>query len=105
LLVRDRVKTISTILFPKTLKRPGILETEVELIFARPLSVRSIIKFYVANAENRVVDRALQVRGGLGISDDTPIAGFYRDERAARIYDGAAAVHKLSVAKRILREF
>lgn len=65
----------------------------------------SIIKFYVANAMQRVVDRALQVHGGLGMSDDTPIAMYFRGERAARIYDGADEVHKISVAKRILREF
>ncbi len=65
----------------------------------------SIIKFHVANAMNRVLDRALQVHGGLGMADDTPIASFFRFERAARIYDGADEVHKLSVAKRILREF
>ncbi len=65
----------------------------------------SLIKFYVANALGRVMDRALQVHGGLGMSDDTPIASYYRMERAARIYDGADEVHKISVAKRILREY
>lgn len=65
----------------------------------------SIIKFFVANAMQRVIDRALQVHGGLGMSDDTPIATYYQHERAARIYDGADEVHKLSVAKRILKEF
>ncbi|MDY6852727.1 MAG: acyl-CoA dehydrogenase family protein, partial [Thermodesulfobacteriota bacterium] len=50
------------------------------------------------------VDRALQVHGGLGMTDDTPIAFFYRHERAARIYDGVDEVHKISVARRILRE-
>jgi alkylation response protein AidB-like acyl-CoA dehydrogenase len=65
----------------------------------------SIIKFHVANAMQRVIDRAVQVLGGLGMADDTPIAMYYRQERAARIYDGADEVHKLSVAKRILREF
>lgn len=65
----------------------------------------SIIKYFAANALQRVVDRALQVHGGLGMSDDTPIAVYYRGERAARIYDGADEVHKISVAKRILREY
>ncbi|MCP4755519.1 MAG: acyl-CoA dehydrogenase [Proteobacteria bacterium] len=65
----------------------------------------SIIKFFVANAMQRVVDRALQVHGGLGMSDDTPIASYYRGERAARIYDGADEVHKISVARRILKEY
>jgi alkylation response protein AidB-like acyl-CoA dehydrogenase len=64
----------------------------------------SMIKFVVANAMQRVVDRALQVHGGLGMTDDTLIAFFYRHERAARIYDGPDEVHKISLAKRILRD-
>jgi len=65
----------------------------------------SLIKFYVANAMQRVVDRALQVHGGLGMSNDTPIANYYLEARASRIYDGADEVHKLSVARRILKEY
>ncbi|MFH1033047.1 MAG: acyl-CoA dehydrogenase family protein [Pseudomonadota bacterium] len=64
----------------------------------------SLIKFYTAGVMQRVVDRALQVHGGLGMTDDTVLASFYRHERAARIYDGVDEVHKVSVAKRILRE-
>ena len=62
----------------------------------------SMIKFVVANTMQRVVDRALQVHGGLGMTDDTILAYFYRHERAARIYDGADEVHKMALAKRIL---
>lgn len=65
----------------------------------------SLIKFVVANTMQRVVDRALQVHGGLGMTDDTMLAFFYRHERAARIYDGADEVHKISVAKRILKRY
>jgi alkylation response protein AidB-like acyl-CoA dehydrogenase len=65
----------------------------------------SMIKFVVANTMNRIVDRALQVHGGLGMTDDTILAFFYRHERAARIYDGADEVHKSSLAKRILKSF
>jgi len=64
----------------------------------------SMIKFVVANAMQRVVDRALQVHGGLGMTDDTLLAFFFRHERAARIYDGPDEVHKISLAKRILGE-
>ena len=63
----------------------------------------STIKFVVANTMNKIVDRALQVHGGLGMTDDTILAYFFRHERAARIYDGADEVHKSSVAKRILK--
>ena len=63
----------------------------------------SFIKFVVANTLQRVVDRALQVHGGLGMTDDTVLAYFFRHERAARIYDGADEVHKMSVARHILQ--
>ncbi len=65
----------------------------------------SMIKFVVANVMQRVVDRALQVFGGLGMTDDTILAYFHRHERAARIYDGADEVHKLSLARRILKPY
>ncbi|MFO7884047.1 MAG: acyl-CoA dehydrogenase family protein [Desulfobacteraceae bacterium] len=65
----------------------------------------SMIKFVVANTMNKIVDRALQVHGGLGMTDDTILAFFYRHERAARIYDGADEVHKTALARRILKKF
>jgi len=65
----------------------------------------SMIKFVTANTMQKVIDRALQVHGGLGMTDDTMLASFFRHERAARIYDGADEVHKLSLARRILRQY
>ncbi len=65
----------------------------------------SAIKFFVANTLGRVLDRAIQVHGGLGTTDYTPLALWYRSERAGRIYDGADEVHKISMAKRILRRY
>ena len=65
----------------------------------------SLIKFHVANVMMNVVDRAIQVHGGLGVSDYTPLALFFRTERAGRIYDGPDEVHKVSVAKRIIRRY
>ena len=65
----------------------------------------SLIKFYAARVLNEVIDRAIQVHGGLGVTDDTPLAVMYRMARAARIYDGADEVHKMVVARRILRSF
>ncbi len=63
----------------------------------------SMIKYYVAGILQRVVDRALQAHGGLGMTDYTVLAWFYREERASRIYDGPDEVHKLAVARRIIR--
>ncbi len=65
----------------------------------------SLIKFYGARVLHDVVDRAIQVHGALGYSKDTPLESFYRDARAARIYDGPDEVHRMVVARRILREF
>jgi alkylation response protein AidB-like acyl-CoA dehydrogenase len=61
-----------------------------------------MIKYYTANVLQRVVDRALQAHGGLGMTDDTILAWFYREERAARIYDGPDEVHRRTVARRLL---
>ncbi len=65
----------------------------------------SLLKFFVAEVLQKTVDRAVQAHGALGLTDDTPLASFYRFERAARIYDGADEVHKASVARRILRGY
>jgi acyl-CoA dehydrogenase len=65
----------------------------------------SLIKFHVAGVLQRVLDRALQTHGALGMTDDTPLAWWYRHERGARIYDGPDEVHKSAVARRILKEF
>jgi alkylation response protein AidB-like acyl-CoA dehydrogenase len=62
----------------------------------------SLIKFHVAGVLQRVLDRAIQVHGALGMTDDTPLSYWYRHERGARIYDGPDEVHKSSVARRIL---
>jgi acyl-CoA dehydrogenase len=65
----------------------------------------STIKWFVAGVLQRVVDRAIQVHGALGMTDDTILATFYRFERAARIYDGPDEVHKLVVASHELQRF
>ena len=63
----------------------------------------SAIKFSVANTMLRAVDTAIQVHGALGLTDDTVLSYWYRNERAARIYDGADEVHKTSLGRRVLR--
>ena len=63
----------------------------------------SMIKFHTANMLQRVVDMALQVHGALGMTDDKILAFYYREERAARIYDGPDEVHRMSLARRLLQ--
>jgi len=53
----------------------------------------------------KVIDRAIQANGALGMTDDTLLSYFWRHERAARIYDGPDEVHKSVVARRILRRY
>ena len=65
----------------------------------------SLIKFYAARVLGDVIDRALQVHGGLGMTEDTPLASMWRAARAGRIYDGPDEVHKLVVARRMLRAY
>ncbi len=65
----------------------------------------SLIKFTVARTLQRVLDRAIQALGALGMTDDTPLAFWWGHERAGRIYDGADEVHVTNVAKRILKRY
>jgi len=65
----------------------------------------SLIKFFVADVMMDVIDKAIQVHGALGVTDDTILSFFYRNERASRIYDGPDEVHKSVVARRILRSY
>jgi alkylation response protein AidB-like acyl-CoA dehydrogenase len=63
----------------------------------------STIKFFVSDVLMKVIDRAIQVHGGLGITDDTLLSFWYSHERGARIYDGPDEVHKTVLAKSILK--
>ena len=64
-----------------------------------------MIKTFVAEALGRIIDRALQVHGALGITDDTPLARFYQDARAARIYDGPSEVHRMVIARNAFKAY
>jgi acyl-CoA dehydrogenase len=65
----------------------------------------SMIKFFGAKVLLDVIDRAIQVHGSLGFSSDIPLEGMYRAARAARIYDGPDEVHRVTVARQVLREY
>jgi acyl-CoA dehydrogenase len=64
----------------------------------------SLAKVAVSEALYRIADRCVQILGGIGVSDDTPVHQIFRDIRAFRIYDGPSEVHRWSMAKRIKRE-
>ncbi len=99
-----------------------IAESRVEIDAARLLVLRTArnmdelgakavrdeisgIKFYVANMVLKVLDRAIQVHGGMGLTDETLLANLYQHERGARIWDGADEVHKQVLAISILKKY
>jgi acyl-CoA dehydrogenase len=63
----------------------------------------SMTKTFIAETVFRAVDRALQVCGALGVSDDTPLSMFFRECRPFRIYDGPSEVHRMAIAARLFR--
>ena len=65
----------------------------------------SMIKVVAANMVMTVCDRAIQTLGALGVSDDTPVAAFWRNSRSLRIADGPDEVHKMVIARRELRKY
>jgi alkylation response protein AidB-like acyl-CoA dehydrogenase len=65
----------------------------------------SAIKFYAARVLQDVIDRAIQVHGARGLTDETPLAHMAMMARAGRIYDGPDEVHRQVVARRILKAF
>src|SRR5207247_1837241 len=85
-----------------------VLRTAYHIDQSGAASVRdqiSGIKFHVANMMLRVLDRAIQVHGALGVSDDLILSALYRNERGARIWDGADEVHKQNLAISILKQY
>jgi alkylation response protein AidB-like acyl-CoA dehydrogenase len=64
----------------------------------------SLIKFWGARMLHDVIDRAIQVHGAMGVTSDTPLEQMYREARYARIYDGPDEVHRMVVARRLLKD-
>jgi len=91
-----------------TAARLMVLHTALDMEQQGQQAVReqvSTIKFFVANVLQQVLDKAIQVHGALGITDDTMLSFWYRHERGARIYDGPDEVHKSVLARKILKEY
>ena len=70
---------------------------------ARAVENTSIAKTFAGEALHRVVDRAVQMCGGLGVSSDLPVAKIAREIRPFRIYDGPSEVHRWAIARRAVR--
>src|SRR6201993_496060 len=65
----------------------------------------AMIKYFGAQVLYNVIDRAIQIHGALGYSTDLPLEAMYRHARAARLYDGADEVHRVTVARQILKNY
>jgi acyl-CoA dehydrogenase len=92
-----------------------VADNEIDLAAARALLVKacwaldqgspagdetSIAKTFGAEAFSRVVDRSIQMCGGMGVSDELPLARLQRELRPFQIYDGPSEVHRWAIAKR-----
>ncbi len=64
----------------------------------------AMTKVFVSEAVGRVADRAAQIMGALGMSDDTPVSLILRELRPFRIYDGASELHRATLARRIFKQ-
>jgi acyl-CoA dehydrogenase len=64
----------------------------------------SMVKSSVSEELFKVSDRCVQILGGMGISDETPVAAIFRDIRAFRLYDGPTEVHKYAISRQLLRD-
>ena len=64
----------------------------------------AMAKVFVSEAVNRVADRAVQMMGASGLSDDTPVAMVWQEMRPFRIYDGANELHRATLARRLLAQ-
>ena len=63
----------------------------------------SMVKAFVSEELFKVADRCVQILGGMGISDETPVGMIFSDMRAFRLYDGPTEVHKYAIARQVLR--
>lgn len=59
-------------------------------------------KLYATEAAQRVVDRAVQIHGGLGVTRGNKVEELYREVRALRIYEGASEVQRVVIARQLL---
>lgn len=63
----------------------------------------SMLKVQASEMLGRVVDRAVQIYGGAGYCRDLPIERYYRDARIARIYDGTSEIHRMVMARQMMK--
>ena len=98
----------------------ALADSEMELYYGRLMMQRaawllvtgeqarsetSMAKVIISETVNRVIDRAIQICGGSGISRDMPLSAWYESARAFRIYDGASEVHRMVTAREVVKKY
>jgi acyl-CoA dehydrogenase len=84
--------------------RMMVLNTAWELDQGRdPRDKVSMVKLYASEMIGRVADRGIQVFGGMGFSKDMPLERIYRDSRVTRIYDGTSEIHRMLIARSVIK--
>jgi acyl-CoA dehydrogenase len=68
-----------------------------------PRAKVSMVKVAASEMQGRVVDRAIQVFGGMGFTREMPLERMYRDARVTRIYDGTSEIHRMLIARDIMK--
>jgi len=84
--------------------RMMVLNTAWELDQGRePRDKVSMVKLYASEMIGRVADRGIQVFGGMGFCKDLPLERIYRDSRVTRIYDGTSEIHRMLIARSVIK--
>lgn len=84
--------------------RMMVLNTAWELDQGRePRDKVSMVKLYASEMIGRVADRGIQVFGGMGFCKDLPLERIYRDSRVTRLYDGTSEIHRMLIAKAVIK--
>jgi acyl-CoA dehydrogenase len=84
--------------------RLALWQTAMEIDAGRDPRTRiSLVKVQAAETLGRVVDRAVQLFGGMGFCKDLPIERYYRDARIYRIFDGTSEIHRTVMARSLMK--
>ena len=65
----------------------------------------AMAKLFATETAQRIIDKMLQIHGGLGVKKGNPLERLYREVRALRIYEGASEIQKLMIAKQLRKDF
>lgn len=79
------------------------VKASIALAVAVSPSLAESTKFYATEMAQRVIDQAIQILGGLGVTKGDPAERLYREVRALRIHEGSSKIQKLIIGNQLLR--